>query len=401
MDLKVSINANRLKWYDYYSELESTYIEYAEQRMLSELQIFSPTDIPGFELINEKVKDNTLKKTIYNDLRKKLFNQFIIPKNYYGNDICPLCEGVMNSIPTLEHIIPKSSEPYLAIVPSNLIPACRECNTSSHWKRETELSEIHLYFEEYCIEKLFGIKFKIENRNSRWLVPELIITNKNESGIDDLDFSRIKRFIEVYKLEQTYNYRINQVFNRILRKIADQGIYLIKKETLINFLTNEIKIYEGYIELERINNNTWINDNFFGKLICEGLIQLIKTSSSKTTMLSNCLSSLQLNFESLVMENFDKVSDFQEKLFNTQNIVTLDDFINHLIGIYSEHTNDFINYYLHINRISKDVVFYHIEVPKGILNDKELPVFKELFYYYLLSDKNFFEFFDKYRQLIE
>ncbi|HGA1494595.1 TPA: hypothetical protein ACIRLG_001808, partial [Streptococcus suis] len=62
---------------------------------------------------------------------------------------------------------------------------------------------------------------------------------------------------------------------------------------------------------------------------------------------------------------------------------------------------DFINYYLHINRISKDVVFYHIEVPKGILNDKELPVFKELFYYYLLSDKNFFEFFDKYRQLIE
>lgn len=62
MDLKVSINANRLKWYDYYSELESTYIEYAEQRMLSELQIFSPTDIPGFELINEKVKDNTLKK---------------------------------------------------------------------------------------------------------------------------------------------------------------------------------------------------------------------------------------------------------------------------------------------------------------------------------------------------
>ena len=45
-----------------------------------------------------------------------------------AGDHCPTCGGI-GQPRTLDHYLPKANYPKLAIVPQNLIPACRDCNT--------------------------------------------------------------------------------------------------------------------------------------------------------------------------------------------------------------------------------------------------------------------------------
>lgn len=45
-----------------------------------------------------------------------------------AGDHCPTCGGIGRPR-TLDHYLPKANYPKLAIVPQNLIPACRDCNT--------------------------------------------------------------------------------------------------------------------------------------------------------------------------------------------------------------------------------------------------------------------------------
>ena len=45
-----------------------------------------------------------------------------------AGDHCPTCGGI-GQPRTLDHYLPKANYPKLAIVPHNLIPACRDCNT--------------------------------------------------------------------------------------------------------------------------------------------------------------------------------------------------------------------------------------------------------------------------------
>lgn len=45
-----------------------------------------------------------------------------------GRSGCPLCHS--GTAQTLDHSFPKSRHPFLAISPLNLVPSCRDCNTS-------------------------------------------------------------------------------------------------------------------------------------------------------------------------------------------------------------------------------------------------------------------------------
>jgi len=61
---------------------------------------------------------------------------------------CPLC-GHRN-VSTLDHQLPKSSYPLLAVVPDNLVPACSDCN---HRKNDvapasSETQTLHPYFDD-------------------------------------------------------------------------------------------------------------------------------------------------------------------------------------------------------------------------------------------------------------
>lgn len=79
-------------------------------------------------------------------------------RNFYdelrqGSKMCPFC-GI-SPTRTLEHYLPKAHYPDLSVVPLNLIPCCRDCNTEKHdAKTETiDKQNIHPYFDDFTQEQ--------------------------------------------------------------------------------------------------------------------------------------------------------------------------------------------------------------------------------------------------------
>lgn len=65
--------------------------------------------------------------------------------------LCPTC-GELGSSKTLDHYLPKANYPWLSICPSNLIPACRDCNAEKGNPIPKTAFEqlIHPYFDDTC-----------------------------------------------------------------------------------------------------------------------------------------------------------------------------------------------------------------------------------------------------------
>jgi hypothetical protein len=76
-------------------------------------------------------------RLIYDQLR-------LLPKA----DRCPFCD--QRNISTLDHILPKSLYPILAVTPLNLVAACMECNKAKLSKSPKTAAEVvmHPYFDD-------------------------------------------------------------------------------------------------------------------------------------------------------------------------------------------------------------------------------------------------------------
>lgn len=77
---------------------------------------------------------------------------------------CPYCR--FGHAETLDHFLPKSRYPAYAVLPINLVPACRQCNTGKSGGVLTAASEMsHPYFEVQQVEE------------DVWLVAEIVETS--------------------------------------------------------------------------------------------------------------------------------------------------------------------------------------------------------------------------------
>jgi hypothetical protein len=64
------------------------------------------------------------------------------------NGRCPLCGH--GAVSTLDHFLPKSQYPCLSVLPSNLVPACMDCNKnkSRRFPRSPDEATLHPYFDD-------------------------------------------------------------------------------------------------------------------------------------------------------------------------------------------------------------------------------------------------------------
>ena len=90
---------------------------------------------------------------------KEMYTYYLVDKSKPGrsvydllltsapNGICPLC-GVGQAA-TLDHFLPKAKFPIYSVLPLNLIPACRDCNTGKLATFATSYGEqsLHPYFD--------------------------------------------------------------------------------------------------------------------------------------------------------------------------------------------------------------------------------------------------------------
>ncbi|MGX1348009.1 hypothetical protein AB7M49_001585 [Bradyrhizobium elkanii] len=90
---------------------------------------------PRVTTIDDPLVHGTLRKS---DLTK-LYTQYFVPEGKPARRLyqdikvaaggkCPLCGGV-GHVRTLDHYLPKANFPLYAVMPTNLVPCCRDCNS--------------------------------------------------------------------------------------------------------------------------------------------------------------------------------------------------------------------------------------------------------------------------------
>lgn len=116
------------------------------------------------EKVNNDITQEEMKK-VYDDRMVKKSGP---GRNYYqdlrypvGEDKCPFCGQLPAS--TLDHYLAKSDYPSLAVTPSNLVPACKDCNfiKNSIYPTRSEEEPLHPYFDNITDNQwLFAIVLK-------------------------------------------------------------------------------------------------------------------------------------------------------------------------------------------------------------------------------------------------
>lgn len=200
-------------------------------------------DYKNIDLSNAYQKFREYKKTKWNgvDLIKEL-----------GVTVCPYCgmnyfstvskseSGRTVSVATLDHYIPKESYPMLALNIYNLIPCCKNCNST--FKGTSTDKIINPYF--YSLENNLKFKMPIQNiknfifdKDSKY---EIEVENRAK---DKRVWTMVNEHIRVLSIKERYQY-----FETIAKSILKKKIYY--NNTRISELQSfeELKFKKGDIE---------------------------------------------------------------------------------------------------------------------------------------------------------
>lgn len=117
-------------------------------------------------------------------------------------DVCPIC-GVSDAT-TLDHYLPKSEYPILAVTPNNLIPVCIECNKNKHdyFTTEPHLAPIHIYFDKPIVDAWLQAKICFNPDTDKDLT--ISFAAKCPHSWDAVLSERIQKHMVLYHLDVPY-----------------------------------------------------------------------------------------------------------------------------------------------------------------------------------------------------
>ena len=177
------------------------------------------------------------------------------------NEICPLCS--QRTVGTLDHHLPKSSFPSLAVVPANLIAACEDCNKAKLDKVSPKASRqsLHPYYDQVP--------------DGEWLHAELTRTTPAKVkysipppvGCDRVMGQRLDYHFSILKLAKLYR--------------SHAGVELVNQRVMLRGRLNRggrgavrAHLQEVLESYEAVNLNSWqsalyralVNDDWY----CDG-----------------------------------------------------------------------------------------------------------------------------------
>ena len=122
------------------------YDVYASKGTLHSLQPMKirNEDIALGNLTKQQLKDLYGTYMVKREAGRKYYDEILMLSD---DGVCPLCS--CGYVSTLDHYLPKGLFPSISVLPTNLVPACRDCNTSKLAGFGTELEmSIHPYFDD-------------------------------------------------------------------------------------------------------------------------------------------------------------------------------------------------------------------------------------------------------------
>lgn len=316
------------------------------------------------------------------DEKKEIFYSFPTVKNINSTEICPICEGVLSTKVTLEHIIPKGirGDFRFAILPINLIKCCVECNTSKHQKKSDSRnnSEINPYAEDFRVEQYFDVDL-VE-------VSDGISPRINFSFSQSCLNKRIENFIKIYNLKKTYNHRLKLEYQKIISTLSNNPE--INRRSLLNCYLNNLKeSYRINMEYEKSDSFYWIDQNYFGFKICEKLTNVSQRNQDILDCFIRDIIQQRHNPSELAFENDDFFKEFESVTDRVK-----------LIKFMLDNESDLKIYFNHLKKYTVAFSFPNL-YKDGDSNQKD--VIEAILKYYLESNKSFDTFEQKVSNILE
>lgn len=191
----------------------------------------------------------------YDELRDFYTNQMVqreSGRKHYDNlldaapgGLCPLCSH--REATTLDHYLPKAKYPRLSIVPINLVPSCRDCNTGklAEYPNSANEETLHPYFDD--LESTAWLCAEINRTNP---VSVVFSVDTDVFG-NELLTRRAESHMNCFDLYNLYGIqagrRLSGMKNNLLR-MSEEGV---GQAGIARYLKNEAD------SLAAVNLNSW------------------------------------------------------------------------------------------------------------------------------------------------
>ena len=159
------------------------------------------------------MEDPLVLGTLHKSDLTRLYTQYFVPEAKPARRLyeaikvaaggkCPLCGGV-GHVRTLDHYLPKSNFPIFTIMPTNLVPCCRDCNSEklNAFALVKGNQTLHPYFDH---EKFFNDKW-VHARVIPMMPPVLEYFVVPPDDWDEDDKSRVRSHFLDYGLAEKFS----------------------------------------------------------------------------------------------------------------------------------------------------------------------------------------------------
>lgn len=159
--------------------------------------------------------------------------------------LCPLCSH--REATTLDHYLPKAKYPRLSIVPINLVPSCKDCNTGKLAEYPTSANEetLHPYFDD--IEKKTWLQAEVNMTDP---VSLLFTVDKDIFG-NDLLVQRTESHMNGFDLYNLYSIQAARRLSGMKHNLLRMAIEGADQYDIARYLKNEADSFAA------VNLNSW------------------------------------------------------------------------------------------------------------------------------------------------
>jgi hypothetical protein len=176
-------------------EVEAAELDYLNRAAVGEFY-----KISGTNGVAEKVTTAEMERVYDGTFVKSVKTRYIydLIKKLPVNDICPLCN--QRTVFTLDHFLPKSVHPALAVTTANLVPACDTCNKIKlDFEAHTAVDQtLHPYFDDVDDARWLFAKVNEE------IPPSLIFSALPPSNWPEVKRQRVTAHFNTFRLGELY-----------------------------------------------------------------------------------------------------------------------------------------------------------------------------------------------------
>ncbi|WP_339686629.1 HNH endonuclease [uncultured Nonlabens sp.] len=206
----------------YKPNIGNHFVDYNNRYINDTLGAIVPVGYP------DQTKDDLLKLYRYKDsIFQKLKKEVTTTTTNRVINTCQNC--TINSVNSLDHIIPKEELSEFSVHPKNLFPSCIECNSKKNafWRNENQLLFLNLYL--HSLPDLIYLFVTVNFVNG---FPEINFSISNPNGIDPVLFSIIETHYSRLDLISRFKLNLNEVITNLENQILANKDRLARQELL-------------------------------------------------------------------------------------------------------------------------------------------------------------------------